>query len=443
MKKPFWKKVWTAAGVAAVLAGVLGLTGGTAWAASPKKDSRPLQDEAKTVTPAGDLALKALAAGNNRFAAALHKKLSEQEKGNLFYSPVSIRTVLAMTSAGAKGKTAEEIKKTLAFDLPDEALFAAFQGFEKHLSANGKSGIELFMANALWGQQGHRFLQPFIERNTTSFSGGIFQADFKRGAEEARGTINTWVEEKTKEKVRDLIPPGGVSPLTRLVLVNAVYFYGFWEARFDQSLTKKDVFHSPGGDVKTPMMTFQEAVKARYLDTGAFQAVELPYRGRTASMVAILPKKAGGLAAIEKEAAGGKLGTWLEEISKTGAREVIVFLPKFTMTWGTRDIKGVLSALGIREAFEAKKADFSGMDGAKPPSDEAFFIGAVFHKAFVDVNEEGTEAAAASAVVAGPGGLAEPPELPVFRADHPFLFVIRDNATGAILFMGRLVHPNS
>lgn len=401
-----------------------------------------LAGEEKTLQPATDDEKKAVVAGNNAFALDLYAKLKDKEQGNLFFSPYSISTALAMTYAGARGETAAQMRKTLGFTLDDARLHPAFAGTIEALNAGGKENYELTVANSLWGEKTTKFLQPFLELTQACYGGGLNQVDFKTAWEAARLTINKWVEDKTKEKIKDLIPPKGVNDSTRLVLVNAVYFKGKWEIQFDKNLTKDAPFHLTASQTaNVPLMSQGKANDVAYFKGKDFQAVELGYKGKGISMVIFLPDKVDGLKELEAQCTADNLGKWLGGLWET---EVNVSLPKFKLTWGTKDLgpsgNKALPELGMKDPFNDAKADFSGMNGFKPPSTEALYISAVFHKAFVDVNEEGTEAAAATAVIMTRGaGLPSKPK--VFKADHPFLFLIRETKTGGILFLGRVMNP--
>ncbi|MFH1023404.1 MAG: sigma-70 family RNA polymerase sigma factor [Planctomycetota bacterium] len=471
MKMMMWRKIGA---IAASVLVVVGLAGGGIWtAASLARDGggevTPAAEEAKAFAamkeakafaarnnPAPDGKLKALAAGNNRFAGELYGKL-KTEKGNLFFSPFSLRTALAMTHAGARGTTAEEMRKTLELDLveyfPEDRLAAAFEGTLKSLDTAGKSdkekGHDLLIVNALWGQEGYKFLDPFLTVCRDRFGGGLNLVDFVKNTEGARQTINRWVEGKTRDRIKDLIPPGVLTDLTKLVLTNAVWFKGMWEVEFEKTLTKNAPFTTAEGKVvRADMMNFKETGKWRYLEDDAVQILEIPYRGKAVSMVVILPRGKDGLPDVEawlpvRLVGDGRtrgqwdcLAGWLDALDKGYDRDVIVSLPKFKMTWGTKELKEALASLGMKEAFVVGKADFSGINGIRPPADEALFIGNVLHKAFVEVNEEGTEAAVATAVMKR----MRMPE-PVFIADHPFIFLIREKAAGNILFLGRVADP--
>jgi len=374
-----------------------------------------------------------VAEGINRFAFDLYAKLKDQE-GNLFLSPYSISTALTMTYAGARGQTAQQMAEVLHFpanlvDDPDR-LHGAYAASIKELNAGGKErGYELAVANRLWGQKGYGFLPDFLGLLKTHYGAGLEEVDFARATEAARQTINGWVEEQTKDKIKELLKPGVLDTMTRLVLTNAIYFKGQWLREFPKDATRdEDFFLAPEKKVTAPMMN--QTGEFGYFGGPDFQALELPYKGEDLSMVVLLPKAKDGLADLEKALSAEKVA---EAVAKLRKQKVMVVLPKFKTTAEFEQLKEPLIALGMKDAF-GTDADFSGMNGKKD-----LFISAVVHKAFVAVDEEGTEAAAATAVVVKLTALREPP--PIFRADHPFVFLIRDKRSGAVLFLGRLTDP--
>lgn len=371
----------------------------------------------------------AVVKGNNQFAFDLYGRLREKE-GNLFFAPNSISTALAMTYAGARGDTASEMAKALHFAQPPDELHPAFAALLKELNGEGKKrGYQLSVANALWGQKGEGFKDDFLKLTKDNYGAGFRQVDFARATEAARQEINAWVEKRTRDKIKDLLKPGVLDPLTRLVLTNAVYFKGDWESPFKKDRTRDEAFDDGGGTkAKVPMM--HQATKFKYHDAGSLQVLEMPYAGKELSMVVLLPKKVGGLADLEKSLTADKLADWL---GKAREQQVIVSLPRFKTT-SELSLNRPLEALGMKKAFQMPGADFSGMNGR-----EDLYITAVVHKAFVDVNEEGTEAAASTGVVIGLR--AVPAQRPEFRADHPFVFLVRDTRSGSVLFLGRLVNP--
>ena len=375
---------------------------------------------------------KAVVKGNNAFALALYAELKDQE-GNLFLSPFSISTALAMTYAGARGNTEAQMAKVLHFDLGQESLHPTFQKLITQMSTQAEQqGYQLNVANALWGQKGYGFLKKFLDLTKTTYGAGLNEVDFRRATEAARKTINTWVEKQTKGKIKNLIRRGILDELTRLVLTNAIYFKGNWASQFDKRQTKNSPFYvRVDRTVNVPMMYQKE--KFRYMETGRLQAIELPYVDNELSMVVLLPKEVNGITALENFLTADSLRKWLTRLRE---QKVDVYLPRFKITSEFR-LDTALRSMGMPDAFSLPPADFSGMTGKKD-----LFISAVIHKAFVDINEEGTEAAAASAVVMEIMEKAMRMQRPlIFRADHPFIFLIRDTQSGSILFLGRVVNP--
>jgi len=370
--------------------------------------------------------------GSNAFAVDLYHQLGAKP-GNLFFSPESISTAFAMTYAGARGQTAAEMQKVFHFTLPPDRLHPAMGALLAGMNAPHQ-GYALSVADALWAEQDEHFFPAYLKLVETNYRAGFHAVDFKSAPESVRATINQWVEKQTNDKIQNLLGPGTVTPLTRLILTNAIYFKGNWAAGFDKDQTKDEEFHlSAAQTVKTPLMHRTDGY--RYYDGGTFQALELPYAGNELSMVVLLPKEIGGLPAIEKSLTSTAANAWLEKLKFED--KVILTLPRFK-TPQQFELKDTLGKMGMAQAF-SNTADFSGMDG-KPD----LFISAAIHKAYIDVNEEGTEAAAATGVVMRQALARAPmPESPpiVFTADHPFLFLIRENASGAILFMGRVTDP--
>jgi len=284
-------------------------------------------------------------------------------------------------------------------------------------------------------------LATFAELAARYYGGGLFGVDFAGAAEAACARINRWVEDKTRERIRNLIPPGSLDVLTSLVLVNAVYFKGRWTVPFPKDATHDEPFHLHGGNrARGPLMFRQDFLQ--YVKGDGFQAVDLSYRGGDVTMLVLLPDERDGLPALEQRLSARLLYDCLAQMS---ACTVKVYLPRFKVLWGTEDIGAALSALGMPTAFTRFAADLSGINGHEPPHPMSLYIGKVFHKAFVETNEEGTEAAAATAVegrLCGSSGLPpKPPPIPVFRADHPFLFAIRERRSNTILFLGRVADP--
>lgn len=374
-----------------------------------------------------DLAL--VVEGNTRFALDLYQEFAKVD-GNLFFSPYSISTVLAMTCAGARANTEAQMAQVLRFSLRQAQLHPAFAALEARLGAAQKAGsVQLRVANALWPQMGYDLLPDFLALTEAHYGAAIFPVAFGQ-AEAARKRINTWVEERTENKIVELIGPGILNVLTRLVLVSAIYFKGDWASQFDESLTEHAPFWiTPTDSVSVPIMTQQATFG--YGETESLQVLELPYAGGSLSMIVLLPRERDGLAALERDLTGENLAAWSSLLREC---EVQVFLPRFKHK-SHFELSAVLQDLGMRDAFNEERANLAGMDGRE----NWLFISDVLHQAFVDVNEEGAEAAAATAVVMEMRGLPPPP--PVFRADHPFLFFIRENQTRSILFLGRIVQP--
>ena len=371
--------------------------------------------------------------GANQFAIDLYQQLRSTE-GNLFFSPSSISTALAMAYAGAAGQTATEMATTLHFPASTDELQSGMRTLQTlWFTSDEKSGIQLRLANRLWGQQGCEFSTRFLAITRDDYQAELTRLDFAK-SEQARQTINAWVEQQTEHKITDLIPPSVLSSDTRLVLTNAVYFHGDWTKPFAQAGTSEQDFHLTSSDKqKVPLM--HQSAGLRYGAVDDLQVLELPYGDGRLSMVVLLPNEIDGLGGLEAQFSSQHLQQWIASLHRV--EEVEVYLPKFKTT-SQFQLASTLSALGMPSAFDANTADFSGMTGGKD-----LYFSAVLHKAFVDVNEEGTEAAAATGMVAVPPRRfeREPQPPPVFRADHPFLFLIRDHRTGAILFFGRMIDP--
>jgi serpin B len=378
---------------------------------------------------ADSTAMDALVDGNTAFALDLYGQLKSGE-GNLFLSPYSISTALAMTYAGARGDTAKQMSEVLHFTLDKEQLHSAFARLEAQLNGvRDKGNIELRVANALWADQDYLFLDEFLELVTKNYQAELRYADFKTAYEAAREEINAWVEGQTNGKIKDLLQRGVLDSLTRLVLANAIYFKGMWMSQFEESATKDLTFWlTHDSTIDVPMMTQEK--EFNYLENADVQILELPYAGDDLSMIILLPRKIDGLAELEALLTAENLRVWLASLQK---RKVMVYVPRFRMD-AQFSLKNTLELMGMPNPFQPGIADFSGIDGTG-----MLYISAVIHKAFVDVNEEGSEAAAATGVVIG---FTSVPAAPTeFRADHPFIFLIREKASGSILFLGRLVDP--
>lgn len=378
--------------------------------------------------------LAELVAGNTAFALDLHGELA-LDPGNLFHSPFSVSLALAMTWAGAQGETALQMADTLHFTLPPERLHPAFNALDLALASRGENalaadgqGFRLNVVNATWGQTGYPWQTPFLDVLAQNYGAGMFLLDYTADPELCRETINTWVEDQTEGRIEDLIPPGVISQATRLVLANAIYFNAAWLNPFDEDATVDGPFRLLDGSSVTVPLMHQSELLAHAAGDG-WQAVELPYDGEELSMVVVLPD-GGRFDEVEGALDDTQLGAILGALAPTN---VALTLPRFQYT-SSFFLNEPLVDLGMTNAFNFGDADFSGMDGSR-----SLYIGAVIHKAFVSVNEAGTEAAAATAVIVDFGSAPEYTEVTV---DRPFLFLIRDLATGSVLFFGRVVDPS-
>jgi serpin B len=377
--------------------------------------------------------LEALVEGNTAFAADLYQQLRTEE-GNLFFSPHSISVALAMTYAGARGSTAEQMAQTLHFNLSEEELHPAFNALDQRLTSGEEADEEEFVlhiANSLWAEEEYSFRDEFLDLLAQQYGAGLRLVSFKTAPEEARLAINDWVERETEEKIEDLIPEGAIDDLTRLVLANAIYFNAKWAHTFPEGSTQDGTFTTLAGEeITVPMMRWSEPQMVPYAQGEGFQAVELPYRGGQASMLLIVPDQ-GGFADFEAALTGEQLQAIVEGLETRG---VALTMPKFEYE-AKFSLADTLQEMGMTDAFINGQADFSGMDGTRK-----LLITDVFHKAFVAVDEEGTEAAAATGVVVG---LESMPVMDVeLTVDRPFVYLIRDTETGAILFLGRVVDPS-
>ena len=364
----------------------------------------------------------------NRIAFSFYGKAAKSP-GNLFFSPYGLNTAFAMAYEGAKGKTADEMEKVFGFQKDRAAGRAGLEALARDLAAAAE-GAEFVQANAFWAQQDYKFLPDYVGILNKSYGAEANAADFKNDAESARKTINSWTGEKTKGKIKDLFAEGALNALTRLVLVNAVYFKGKWEAAFEKGLTADaDFTLNSGAKIKAPLMTFKKNADLEYGEAPGLQLLRLPYKGGTLALLVALPEDKKAFAELERTLNPGKL----DSLRKVLARQKVkVFLPRFTFS-SAFQLNSSLAGLGMPAAF-TDAADFSGMDGTKK-----LFIQKAVHKAFVEVNEEGTEAAAATGVAMGLKSMDF--DFAMFRADRPFLFFIEDTKTGLLLFMGRMEDP--
>ena len=393
----------------------------------------------------------------NQFACDLYSRVASSTPGNLFFSPSSVWTALAMTYAGAASDTAKEMAKTLHLDLPDDQLHPAIKLLHESIRP---ASVKLSITNRLWGQAGYRFLPEFTETIEQFYGASLKEVDFRGETETARFTINEWVEEQTAGRIVDLFPPGTLSPLARLVLVNAIHFLGRWDSVFDEADTRSETFWtSPGSHQTVPMM--HQVGSYPYRDFGDVVILEMPYQSQAwpltektneeglegwtvadtpigsgdLTMTLLLHREINGLGQIEAQLWPDSIRRWTKA-ANLGECLIDLGVPRFRIKTDI-ELKRTLASLGMHRAFSIDDASFSRMSH----DPEGLFLSAVLHKAFVDVNEEGTEAAAATGgAMFGAGRLPEPT---IVRVDHPFVFLIRDRETGLILFCGRVADPSA
>ena len=377
-----------------------------------------------------------LVEGNGVFAFDLYQVLRSKD-GNLFYSPHSISMALAMTYAGARTETAQQMAGTLHFTLPQDRLHPAFNSLDAELSQRGQGaqgkdekGFRLNVVNAIWGQKDYTFQPSFLDILAQNYGAGLRILDFINKTENSRITINDWVSDQTEGRIKDLVPQGAITDLTRLVLTNAIYFNAAWLNQFNKDATKNGQFNLVNGQQVTVPMMKQTATTA-YTKGEGYQALELPYDGREISMVILLPD-AGRFQEFEQKLEADQVSGIVTNLKSA---RVNLTMPRFEFD-SEFSLKDALAAMGMPVAF-TDNADFSGMTGKRE-----LFISDVLHKAFVSVDETGTEAAAATAVIVGV--TSAPVEPPVeFNVDRPFIFLIRDIPTGEILFVGRVLNPST
>ena len=377
--------------------------------------------------------LESLVHENAAFATDLYQKLGASQ-GNIFFSPYSITSALAMTYAGARGTTEKQMAKVLRFPLDQKYLHPEFGLLNSSLNQlQGKGSIRLDIANSIWPQKGYNLVPEYVDLLKRYYGISVTSLDYRGNPENARETINRWIAKKTWDKIKDIIMPGMLKATTRLVLTNAIYFKGNWEKPFDPKMTRdRPFFLSPDKSVLTLMMT--QTSQFRYAEVESMQVLELPYIGNELSMVVLLPREIDGIKLIEQKLSLKNLELWKSRMAKT---KVIVQVPRFEMKFAS-ELSDILISMGMVDAFSIKLANFSGIAGSL---EQPLYLSKVIHKAFVEVGEEGTEAAAATVVIAGPGGRPREQSPPTFCANHPFMFLIQENQSGSILFMGRVVTP--
>jgi len=363
---------------------------------------------------------------NNAFAVHLYGRLAKRP-GNLCFSPCSIELAGAMAYAGAHGRTAQQMAEALRFPTNSPKMHMAFGGLLKELNLANDRGCQIVFANSLWGQERFHFLTDFETVCRECYGAPLVRVDFEGSLGAARQRINDWVKAQTHGGIPDITSADSPNAGTVLALINAAYFSGSWAAKFERAETEPKSFYLNSSDsISVPMM--RNTTYFAYAERSTFKVLELPYLSNKLSMIVILPKDADGLPELEKE-----LTPFLiEELKRIcEEKQVEVWLPRFRCTSGL-DLEGPLKAMGMKDGFSAGEANFSGI-----ASGRGLFIGAAMHKACVDVDEEGTVATAATYMGFAKGGTA------FFAANHPFLFLIRHNPTGAVLFLGRVANPAS
>ena len=413
--------IWAAALIGSV--SYLWLTGGSPYSGFPGLSKADMASPAQ---------VRGVVQGNTTFALDLYQQLRKAE-GSLFFSPYSLSTALAMVYAGAKDATRQQMAQVLHFPSDQDQPHAAFAQLQAHLESLQQAGdITIGMANSLWVQDGYSLLQEYLTLVKQHYGVSVTPLDY-RDPQRACKRINEWVEQKTNGKIKDILEPSALNELTRLILVDAIYFKGSWQTSFNARFTGSLPFHiTTSRSVNSPTMT--GTLKARYSQTKSLQILELAYVGGSTSMLVLLPDKIDGLSDLEASLSPENLTEWRSGLRET---KVAVFLPKFTMT-SQYQLDQTLQVMGMTDAFKMSQANLAGMTG-KPD----LHISAVIQKAYVEVNEEGTEATAATTMIGSTKsrGFRPPREPPTFRADHPFLFLIQENLTGSILFMGRVTDP--
>ncbi|MFW6143607.1 MAG: serpin family protein [Patescibacteria group bacterium] len=413
--------------IIAVLTAAVAVFGYLAWSEnrsfSPTPQPVPLPDLEDQDT------FSSVSTANNTFGLDLYSEY-RAEQGNLFFSPYSISSALAMTYEGAAGETADEMRTVLRLTEDTEQVREGFSQINNRLNKEDKS-YDLTTANSLWGQEDYPFAEDYLATVEEYYGGKLTNLDFKNNTEEARKTINLWVESKTEDRIKNLISKGVLNSLTRLVLTNAIYFKSDWENQFDSKKTEEAEFTLNSGETVSVEMMHKTA-KFNFAEDEVVKVLEMPYEDGELSMLVVLPKE-NDLSAVEKFLTRDKFDDWLDNLKQ---EEVVVTFPKFK--YETKyQMANTLESMGMVRAFDAEKADFSGLTGGE----NDLFIDKVIHQTFIEVDEAGTEAAAATAVTMMTTSLPEE-EPKIFEADHPFVFLIKDNQTDTILFLGRISNPS-
>lgn len=377
--------------------------------------------------PVGSV-LSLVVAGNTVLAVDLYKKITAKNR-NTFFSPYSISCAFAMTWAGARGQTEKEIAQALHFPLTQENLHRSLNALDFSIKKSAKTcGFELNVVNQLWGEKSFTIQPEYLRLISVIYGAGIRLLDFRNQPEPSRLIINEWVRKQTYNRIADLIPKDGINDSTKLVITNAIYFKAQWEHQFNSKNTSNGKFTTSTGDfVQAQFMS--QCAEFFAVKTNEYQVVSLPYRGKEISMLVIMPES-GKMESVESELSGAFIQSVTNSLSM---EEIKLRLPKFKFTTNSINLNPILISLGMLVPFQPS-ADFSGIDGKKE-----IIITDVYHKAFISVNEKETEAAAATTLIMGSGGMPQPP--PVYSFDRPFIFLIRDNKTGTILFMGKINDP--
>jgi serpin B len=409
------------------------LAGAPILACSPGRTSHAgdSNDGETGVADSASASALSLARSANLLAGDLYGRL-RREPGNLIFSPFSISAAVGLAYAGSAGQTREEMHSVLQLSADDAQAYAGYRSLFDELDRRARAGgARWTLANRMWVQKGLRLEPAYLKTTRESFRSELGELDFKSDPEPARGVMNRWVEEKTEKRIQELFPQGSINPLTRLVLANAIYFKGLWEKPFDKKYTVEAPFHV-SASATGPVQMMHLIHGFGFASVGGARVLELPYRGGQLSMLILLPDAIDGLAALEERLGEDSLRAWTEAL---GRHEVHVGLPRFKAE-SRFVLSEALAGLGMPSAFSAEQADFSGINGARD-----LFISLIVHKAFVEVNEEGTEAAAATGAVVETQAMPLEPE--EFLCDHPFLFLIRDRASGCVVFLGRFASPSA
>jgi serpin B len=395
------------------------------WSPSEQVLLSSLDREAHPDTSEGEVA--SVAAGNTRFAFGLYEVVREKD-GNVLFSPYSITLAMAMIRVGAQGETERQLAEGLHFTLSQVRFHPALNALSQTLDADDHDPFELRIANALWGQTGYPFRKEFLDTLAVHYGAGLRLIDFEDDPEQARVAINRWIDRTTNGRIPGALPRGSVGSDARFVLCNAIYFNAEWRLQFARQLTADELFHLGSGEsVLVPMMRHDGPRMLRYAKGTGYQAVELPYKGDRVSMIVLLPDEGEGVA-FERAL---DVARWEEITTALSVREVKLVMPKFRYADSVL-LAGPLGALGMTDVFDSSAANLAGI------SEKPLFLQTAFHQAFIDVNEERTEAAASTVLVGAEPALEELVQVIV---DRPFVFVIRERSTGTILFMGRVMDP--